>query len=94
MTSADALVGSTTGDNSKWCLAKAGEIYLVYLPAGGTTSLDLSQASGQFTLRWFDPRHGGPLKSNRVASVAAGGTVALGEPPDSVTEDWAVVVRR
>jgi len=27
MTNADALVGNTAGDNSKWCLARAGEIY-------------------------------------------------------------------
>lgn len=94
MTSADALVGNTAGDNSRWCLAGAGEIYVVYLPAGGTASLDLSGASGRFTVRWFDPRHGGPLKTTKVASVTGGGVVALGEPPDSPAEDWAVVVRR
>lgn len=94
MSSADALVGNATGDNSKWCLAKAGEIYVVYLPAGGTTSLDLSQASGRFVVSWFDPRHGGSMKRGSVASVAGGGTVALGEPPDSPAEDWAIVVRR
>ena len=94
MSNADALVGNTAGDNSKWCLAKAGEIYVIYLPEGGAATLDLSQASGRFTIRWFDPRRGGPLKSGRVASVAAGATVNLGEPPDSPTQDWAVVVRR
>ena len=94
MSNADALVGNRAGDNSKWCLAQAGVIYLVYLPGGGTTSLDLSQASGRFTVSWFDPRHGGALKQGRVASVSGGGTVALGEAPDSPTEDWAIVIRR
>jgi hypothetical protein len=41
MRNADALIGNATHDNSKYCLAKPGEIYLVYLPSGGTTDLDL-----------------------------------------------------
>ena len=94
MSNADALVGNTAGDSTRWCLAKAGEIYVVYLPAGGTTSLDLGQATGRFTIGWFDPRRGGPLRKGSVSSVAAGATVALGEPPDDPTEDWAIVVRR
>jgi hypothetical protein len=94
MTNDDALVGNASGDNSKWCFARAGAIYLVYLPTGGSTTLDLSQASGQFTVSWFDPRNGGPLKRGSVASVKAGGAAALGEPPDSPAEDWLVVVRR
>ena len=94
MTNADELVGNATHDNSRYCFAKAGELYLVYLPAGGTTDLDLGQASGRFTVAWFDPRNGGPLKTGSVATVNAGGLVALGDPPDSPSEDWAVVVRR
>lgn len=94
MTNADALVGNAANDNSRWCLARAGDIYLVYLPNGGTARLDLGQASGRFTVRWFDPRRGGALKSGSVASVNGGGTVGLGEPPDTPSEDWLVVVRR
>jgi Domain of unknown function (DUF5060)/Putative collagen-binding domain of a collagenase len=94
MTSADALVGNTAGDNSRWCLARANEIYVVYLPGGGTTTLDLTSAAGTFAVRWFDPRHGGALTMGSVTSVTAGATVALGAPPDSPREDWVVVVRR
>jgi hypothetical protein len=94
MRNADALVGNAGSDDTTWCLAKPGEVYVVYLPAGGTTSLDLAGESGQFAVSWFDPRHGGALKKGSVASVTGGGTVALGEPPDSPAEDWAVVVRR
>jgi hypothetical protein len=94
MGNADSLVGNATGDNSKWCLAKTGEIYVVYLPGGRTTSLDLTQASGRFTIGWFDPRHGGSLRRGSVASVEGGSTVGLGEAPESPAEDWAIVVRR
>jgi hypothetical protein len=94
MTSADALVGPTASDNSNWCLARTNEIYVVYLPRGGTTTLDLTDAAGTFAVRWFDPRHGGALTMGTVTSVAAGTRVALGEPPDGRAEDWVVVVRR
>jgi hypothetical protein len=94
MTNADALIGNARGDNSRWCLAKPGEVYLVYLPAGGTATLDLRGATGSFTVAWFDPRNGGALKRGSVASAKAGGPAALGEAPDNPAEDWLVLVRR
>jgi hypothetical protein len=94
MKNADELVGNDQHDNSRYCFAKANEIYLVYLPAGNTTHLDLSKASGQFTVSWFDPRDGGPLKRGSVSTVKGGATVLLGMPPENATEDWLIVVRR
>ena len=69
-------------------------MYLVYLPSGGTATLDLSRPSGQFTVEWFDPRNGGPLKKGSVATVKAEASATLGMPPDNPDEDWLVVVRR
>ena len=40
-----AADGNAANDNSKYCFAKSGGIYLVYLPNGGTTELDLSGAA-------------------------------------------------
>ena len=94
MANADGLVGNFTNDNSVFCLAKSGEIYLVYLPSGGSTDLDLTGATGQFTVNWFDPRNGGALKRGSVASVTGGKRVALGTAPGSPDEDWLAVVRR
>jgi hypothetical protein len=94
MVTADGLVGNHTNDNSIFCFAKPGDLYLVYLPSGGTADLDLTGASGQFSVNWFDPRNGGALKRGSVASVKAGGRVALGAAPASPEEDWLVVVRR
>jgi Domain of unknown function (DUF5060)/Putative collagen-binding domain of a collagenase len=94
MKSADELVGNDKHDNSRYCFAKAGDLYLIYLPSGGTTSLDLSKAIGQFAVSWFDPRNGGPLKQGTVSTVKAGANAALGMPPDSPDEDWLVVLRR
>jgi hypothetical protein len=94
MTSANALVGNPKDDNSKFCFAKPGEIYLVYLPNGGTTGIDLPAARGTFTVKWFNPRAGGPLVSGSVGSVEGGKTVALGHPPADAAEDWLIVIRR
>jgi hypothetical protein len=94
MTNADELVGNAKHDNSRYCFAKANEVYLVYLPSGGTTNLDLSRANGQFAVMWFDPRNGGPLKRGNISTVNGGASIALGAPPDNPAEDWLVVVRR
>jgi hypothetical protein len=43
---------------SGYCLANPGREYLVYLPDGGTTTVDLSAASGPLTVEWFNPQTG------------------------------------
>jgi hypothetical protein len=94
MTNADALIGNAKNDNSRYCLAKPGSVYLVYLPTGGTTEIDLSGVSGTFTVEWFDPRHGGPLQAGSVPKVSGGGKVALGTPPKDTSGDWLIVITR
>lgn len=94
MKNANALIGNLKNDNSKFCLAKAGEIYLVFLPSGGTTDLDLSGAPGNYTVNWFNSRTGGSLQTGPVKSVTGGVKVSLGTPPVDLQEDWLAVVRR
>ena len=94
MKEADVLVGNSANENTRFCLAKAGDLYLVYLPTGGSADLDLTGVSGTLSVNWFDPRNGGALKRGSVASVTGGRSVALGMPPDNPGEDWLVVVRR
>ena len=93
MKNANALIGNAKNDNSKYCLTKAGELYLVYLPNGGTTDLDLSGTKGSFKVNWFNPRAGGKLADGSVKSVKAGGSVSLGQPPSDADHDWLVLVR-
>jgi hypothetical protein len=93
MSNADALVGNTSHDNSRWCLAKTGEIYLIYLPAGGPADLDLTGAPGQYSVHWFNPRAGGALQRGPVTDVKGGTKVSLGQPPADPAEDWLAIVR-
>lgn len=44
MDNADELVGNADHGNSRYCLAKSGSLYLVYLPTGGSHQLDLTKA--------------------------------------------------
>ncbi|MFG0286834.1 MAG: DUF5060 domain-containing protein [Rhodopirellula sp. JB044] len=94
MENMDQLVGNSKRSVSKFCLAKPGEIYLVYLPNGGTTELDLSGADGSYTVKWFNPRSGGSLSSGSVSSVKGGAKVSLGNAPEDADEDWLVVVSK
>lgn len=77
MRPADELVGNDTHDNSKYCFAKPGEIYIVYLPKGGTTDVNLPE--GMFAVKWFDPANGGPLQDGSVRTVQGGGMVSIGQ---------------
>ncbi len=92
MTNANALVGNAENDNSRYCLAKPGELYVVYLAEGGSAQLDLSAVASdvRFEVRWFNPRNG---SSNAGGPTIAGGR---GHPlvAPSADADWLAVVRR
>jgi len=92
MTCRDDLVGNAKHDNSRYCFAKPGEVYLVYLPKGGTAELDLREARGTLAIGWFNPRGGGPLKVG--GKVNGGGKVTIGPPPADAGKDWLAVIRR
>ncbi len=89
MKNANALIGNTKNDNSKFCFAKAGELYLVYLPAGGETSIDLAGASGTFEVKWFNPRDGGVPTAIGPASLTGGSHATL---TATSTDDWLAVI--
>lgn len=93
MRNANALVGNPAHDDRRFCLALPGELYLVYLPAGGAVSLDLTEAARPFRVAWFNPRAGGPLQTGSVERVQGGRVVDLGVPPADREEDWVAVVR-
>ena len=78
------------GDNANRCLAKTGSTYLVQLHGGGSASLNLSAASGTFTVKWFNPRTGAVASG---PTLNGGGTANLGSPPDTGTQDWIALVR-
>ncbi len=94
MANHDELVGNTAHDNSKYCLADQRHVFLVYLPHGGSSHLDLTAAAGAFDVAWFNPRQGGELRRGSVQRVSGGRRVGLGEPPGDAAEDWLVVVRQ
>lgn len=94
MRNADRLVGNTANDNSRYCFAKEGEVYVVYLPTGGTTELDLGDHAGALQVAWYNPRQGGSLLQGNIHSVKGPGKVALGNPPGEGDQDWVVLVRK
>lgn len=94
MKNLDALVGNPGHDNSRYCFAKPNEIYVVYSPDGGETTIDLREAEGAYTVDWFNPRSGGELIEARDRDVAGGVKAAIGPPPQDPQQDWLILLRR
>lgn len=94
MSNQNALVGNTQNDSSVWCLAKTGQIYLVYLPAGGDAQVDLSAETVEFDAFWFDPRNGGALQPTAVANQKAVCNFSSPGKNDERTEDWLLVLKK
>ena len=95
MEPADDLVGNANNSNSRYCLAKDGEVYAIYLPDGNTSfSLDLQGVSGSYDVQWFDPRNGGALLAGSTSTVFGGASVSLGSPPNNPGEDWVILVKK
>jgi hypothetical protein len=63
--------------SSGYCLADPGKEYVVYLPAGGAATVDVSAAVGKLAVEWVPPGGGRPQAG---AAVAGGGKRALRAP--------------
>ena len=59
---------------------------------GGTTELRLQQ--GRYTVKWYDPRGGGPLQDGTVRTLNGPGSRPIGDPPSEKSSDWVVLVTR
>jgi hypothetical protein len=94
MTSRNDLIGADAKKNEGYCLAKPGEVYLVYLPEPrGKVEIDLADARGGFTVHWFNPREGGKLIPG--GNVKAGGKTSFaGLPGSAKGDDWLAVIRK
>jgi hypothetical protein len=46
-----------------------GELYVIYLPAGGGSALNLQGQSGTYTVDWYNPRTGGDLQKGKEMKV-------------------------
>lgn len=86
----DALISNRTA----WCLSNDHDTYVIYLKEGGTTEIDLTAATGPFTVSWYNPRTGGPLQSGTVRVVNGGKKVELGHAQTELERDWVILVRR
>ncbi|OHB66506.1 MAG: hypothetical protein A2Y77_02205 [Planctomycetes bacterium RBG_13_62_9] len=83
-----------TSTRDDHCLADPGNVYAIYLPAGGTTDLDLGRTPGVFRIRWFNPRQGGPLQTGTLASASGPGKINIGQAARDSHLDWAALVER
>jgi hypothetical protein len=56
--------------STKFCLAKPGDTYIVYLPDGGEVTVDLSNTGGQFAAEWIHPVEGTSTAAEPVTGGA------------------------
>ena len=69
-----------------FCLAKEGEVYLVYIPDGKETVLHASSATQGYKVTWINPRAGRQINPRKTVTE----TITL-RPPS--VEDWVALIR-
>jgi len=84
MQNADQLITGTKNS----CFAAAGEIYTIYLPSGGSTTIQLP--SRKYQIKWYNPRTGGSLLDGSIKTVEGPGVLSIGNPPTDPQKDWTV----
>ena len=93
MKPSDELVGNDGKGNSSYCFAKPNEIYLVYSSESKSFELDLSAATGEFSVDWYNPRTGGEIIQGET-TINSGGKVKIEPDDDNENHDWLAVIRR
>jgi hypothetical protein len=78
--------GGVTGNAI--ALADPAKVYVVYLPHGGTVTVDLSATHGPLAARWFNPRRGHFAEPTHITATNLRQHFSA---PD--TNDWALLVK-
>lgn len=76
-----------------YCLATPGKMYIVFLKKG-IGSINLENETGEFTVKWFDPRNGGKMQTGTVKNVKGGRVENLGVAPSEPQNDWVVLLQK
>jgi len=79
-----------------YCLRQKNKIYATYFPKTRNYIVDLSEASGAFSVQWYNPFTGGKLQSGSVSKIEAGNNhINLGIPPTTPNnQDWVVLITK
>jgi hypothetical protein len=73
-------------------MSKPNSQHVLYLPNGGTSNVNLG-ASGDYVVKWYDPRNGGALQDGSVTTITANGnSQAIGNAPNNTGQDWVVLL--
>jgi hypothetical protein len=56
--------------SSGYCLADPAKAFLVYLPSGGSVTVDVTAAPGELAIEWFDPDKDQTIAAGTVAGGA------------------------
>lgn len=73
--------------NSGYTLANIGKEYVVYLPSGGSTIINLSSANNKLSVVWYNPRAG----TYQGQTTTQGGASKTFTAPD--TNDWVMHIK-
>lgn len=76
-----------------YCLAKPGEVYVVYLPKGTRNPRLRLKSDKTFSVKWFSPTLGGELQNGSATEIKGNGMQRIGNPPSSPEKDWVVVIQ-
>ena len=93
----EPMNGLVTGEDSFFggavVFGKTDEVYAIYYPnTTDTGTFDLSQATGDFQLRWYDPTSGQFAPGTRI--VEGGTQVLIGKAPYRRGTDWVILISR
>jgi hypothetical protein len=81
-----------TLSETDYCFALEGDIYIIYLPDGGTTEINLTEQDGEYVINWFNPRKGGDLVLGTKQFIPGGQINEIGFPPQEIDKDWVALV--
>lgn len=86
----ELLTGESDAFGGGEVLALPGTIFAVYLPNANPSGV-MAISSGQYELRWYDPRTGEYVGEAMQVEATADG-LPLGSPPHSPDSDWVVLI--
>ncbi len=78
-----------------YLMSKGNQSFIVYLKSGEDAKVyTRRREEGTFSVKWFNPRTGGPLQTGSIPTISGSGFLSLGTPPVEDGQDWVVFLNR
>jgi Putative collagen-binding domain of a collagenase len=87
---------SSSGSTDRVLESRDGTTLVISRRSNPGSNINMSDLTGSYSVRWYNPSEGGLLQQGSVTTIVAGSSsfVSYGDSPNLPDNDWVVLIEK